>query len=94
MIASPFTPMSMPMNGEIALKERPTSTPAAPARAEATAKVTRMTRSVEMPSSRAVSVFSALARIAMPIRVRVTHRCRASMSTKSVPGFLRFDPAA
>ena len=54
------------MNGEMALKFKPTSTPAIPASAEATPNVTRMTVSTLMPRMLATWMFSDVARMAMP----------------------------
>jgi len=58
----------------------PTSTPATPANADAIAKVRMMIRSLRMPSVFEITMLSAVARIAMPTRVSVTNRCRASIS--------------
>ena len=59
----------------------PLITPADPARKPPTPKVNIMTQSMSMPISRATSLFSETARIALPIRVRSTSQYRPSIRT-------------
>ena len=49
------------------------------------AKVSRMIRDVLMPRSCAVSRLSAVARIAMPSRLRATKTCSVTMRTRATP---------
>ena len=66
--------LSMPMN-----------TPAVAASAPPMSQVARMTRSVAMPLTRARSGSSLTARMARPMRLRVSRRCNARTSIAVTP---------
>src|SRR5207302_10591493 len=61
------------------------TTPAIPHRAPDMSQATSMTRSVATPQLRASPGLVAVARIALPSRVRVEIRCTASIATTEMP---------
>ena len=67
------------------LYARPINTPAAPANAEEMPKVHTVIQCTLTPSNRAVSVFSAQARMARPILVFSTKKYSAIMRVSEAP---------
>ena len=72
--------MSKPMKGRICTV-RPSMTPEAQASAPPIAQVMRTMRSTSTPATRASVGFSLTARMARPVCVRVSSRCRPATST-------------
>ena len=73
--ARPLNPMITPIVGSIALKDKPTNTPAAAPSAEAIITVTEIIIVGLIPRSAAVSVLIDTARIALPILVLIIAFC-------------------
>ena len=83
-IVKPFRPRFTPISGVI-LYARPISTPAAPASAEEMPKVHTVIQCTFTPRRRAVVVFSAQARMALPILVFSTKKYSPTISASEAP---------
>ena len=76
----PFSPIVKPTDANVGTRSA-NITPAAPASAEPRTNVNTITRSMLMPIIAAASRSNDVARIALPVRVRLTRYHRTSIST-------------
>ena len=78
----PLRPITKPIEAAVGTRSA-NITPPAPASAEPRMNVNTMTRSMSMPIMAAASRSNEVARIALPVRVRVTSSQSATMSAKA-----------
>jgi hypothetical protein len=79
----PLRPARKPIDAAVGTR-RANMTPAAPARAEPSTKVKTITRSMLMPIIAAASRSNDTARIALPVRVRLTSTQSTAISARAV----------
>ena len=78
----PLRPMMKPIEAAVGTRSA-NITPAAPASADPITNVNTITRSMSMPIIAAASRSNDVARIALPVRVRVTSSQSTTISTKA-----------
>ena len=83
--ANPLNPITTPIIGSTASKDKPTNTPAAEPNAEANMTVTEITKVGLIPNKDAVSVLKDTARIALPILVFLISTFKININTMDTP---------